>query len=51
MPSVFGDIHDKFIQDFLDTTQSKILNKEKVVYAKSKEGYLIPCTIMIKLMP
>ncbi|KAL4459259.1 hypothetical protein ABPG73_001296 [Tetrahymena malaccensis] len=51
MPKVVGDMHDKFMRRFFDTSQSNLIGHERFVFCLHKKGYLIPCTIMIKVLP
>ncbi|EAR83936.2 PAS domain S-box protein (macronuclear) [Tetrahymena thermophila SB210] len=51
MPKVVGDMHDKFMRRFFDTSQSNLIGHERFIFCLHKKGYLIPCTIMIKVLP
>ena len=51
MPKVYGEVHDTFIFNFLETSESKVLGLERLVMALTKEGYIVPCTLMIKVLP
>ncbi len=51
MPKVIADMHDIFLRNFLETGEQHVMWKERIVYAQSKSGYLIPCTLMTKVIP
>ena len=53
IPPVYEKLHDEYLSNFFENLESqrKDLNKERVVYAVSKRGYLVPSILMIKLMP
>lgn len=51
MPKIYSDYHDKFMNNFLDTSQSKVLGLERLVLALNKEGFIVPCTLMIQVLP
>lgn len=41
MPKCVGNLHDQFIQNYLDTAKPKILNKSREVFALKKNGYIV----------
>jgi PAS domain S-box-containing protein len=53
MPPVYEKLHTQFLKNFFEDRQveRKSLHEERVVYAVNKKGYLIPSSLMIKLMP
>ena len=51
MPKAYADLHDGFIRSYLETSESKIIGLEKFVFPQNKQGYLVPCTLMIKVLP
>jgi len=51
MPKILADNHDTFIKNYFETAKAKILEQQRIVFAKSKEGYLIPVNILIKAIP
>lgn len=51
MPKLLGNLHDHFITKYLDTSESKIIGHERTVFCLHKKGYLIPSSIMIKVLP
>ena len=51
MPKFYSDSHDLFMKNYLETSESKIIGLERVVLALNKSGYLVACTLMIKILP
>ena len=51
MPKIISDRHDEILENFITTMQSNSLNKERVLYGKNKNGYLIPITIFLRYIP
>jgi hypothetical protein len=42
MPIIYGDHHDKFLEDFLHSLEGRILNKERLLMGRTKNGYIFP---------
>jgi PAS domain S-box-containing protein len=51
MPKLLSDNHDSFLQNYFETAKAKILEQQRVVIAKDKDGYIIPCFILVKAIP
>ena len=51
MPKVYADLHDGFMRNYLETSESRVIGMERVVFPQNKNGYLVPCTLMIKVLP
>lgn len=51
MPKVLADSHDAFMKNYFETSESKIIGQERDVFPTSKAGYVVPCTLMIKVLP
>lgn len=51
MPKIYAEYHDKFINNYFETSQDKVIGMDRIVYAQNKQGYLIPCTLLIKILP
>jgi len=51
IPRVIGDVHEKFMRRYFDTSESKLVDRERNIFCLHKNGYLVPCTIMIKVLP
>ena len=50
MPKIYGDHHDGFIAKFLNSSQGNVIGKQRLVLFLHKNGYIIPCTLMIKVI-
>jgi len=53
MPKIFAEVHDRLLSGYLMNTSEKAHNphKNKIVFALNKEGYLVPCDIVIYILP
>jgi two-component system, sensor histidine kinase and response regulator len=51
LPTIISLHHDRFIQRYLDTGKSRILNKRIVNFAINKAGYLVPIELLVKVYP
>lgn len=40
MPSLYARNHDDFLRRFLETNEATLLNKERLLLGKHKNGYL-----------
>lgn len=51
MPKVYADIHDKLMENYLQTSEGTVIGIERTVLCLNKNQYLVPCTLMIKVLP
>jgi len=51
MPDILGSIHNDLMRNYFETSVSEVIGKDKLVYAMNKSGYLVPCSLMIKVYP
>ncbi len=52
MPKYLAEVHNKFMKDYFENTKKDtIVGKERFVLPINKQGYLVPCTLMIKILP
>ena len=51
MPKALADEHDSIMKNYFETAKNKAIGIERVVFPVTKQGYLIPCTLMIKVLP
>ena len=51
MPKIYADLHDGFLKSYFESGESKIIGIERFVLPQNKQGYLVPCTLMIKVLP
>ncbi len=49
MPEMVANSHDKIIEDFLMQKGSKMLFKERILYGKTKCGYLLPIYLTLQV--
>ncbi|KAL4426928.1 hypothetical protein ABPG74_012928 [Tetrahymena malaccensis] len=51
MPQVFADHHDSFLEDYLHHLESKVLNRERLLFGKAKNGYIFPSYMYVRYVP
>lgn len=51
MPKIFADSHPKLLMKYFNDSAERPLNIERTVYAMNKKGYIIPCTLLAKILP
>ncbi|KRX00126.1 hypothetical protein PPERSA_10625 [Pseudocohnilembus persalinus] len=51
MPKIFGEIHNNFVSQFIQSSKEKVIGKSRSVFAEESHGYLVPCKLMIKVFP
>ena len=39
------------MKSYLETSDSKVIGQERMLLAQNKNSYLVPCTLMIKVLP
>lgn len=49
MPNLFANHHDSFIENYVNNKESKLFNKERLIFGKNKSGYALPLFLMIKV--
>ncbi|KAL4478284.1 hypothetical protein ABPG72_016596 [Tetrahymena utriculariae] len=51
MPKVYADLHDKFMEHYLETSEGQVIGTERTIMCLNKDSFLVPCTLMIKVLP
>jgi len=51
MPRFFSEIHDGFMRNYFESSDAKVIAIERVVFPLDKNGYIMPCTLMAKILP
>lgn len=51
MPKIIADSHDNYMKRYFETSESRVIGKERLVFPINKAGYLVPCSLMIKVLP
>jgi PAS domain S-box-containing protein len=46
-PTPIALVHDQFLTNFLETAKSTMLNRERELFALTKEGYFRPIKVML----
>jgi PAS domain S-box-containing protein len=50
MPNLYSKFHDVLVENFLQSTETKNISKERLVYIKMKSNYITPCYISLKVI-
>jgi len=51
MPKALGDEHDSIMKNYFETAKDKAIGVERIVFPVTKWGYIVPCSLMIKVLP
>lgn len=51
MPAVIARLHDDFMEAFFERGISERLGRESIVFPVNKEGYIVPCTLTVRIIP
>jgi PAS domain S-box-containing protein len=51
MPKALGDEHDSIMKNYFETAKDKAIGVERFVFPVKKDGYIVPCSLMIKVLP
>lgn len=49
MPSIYADYHDKFIENCINTMESRALMSERYIMLKNKMNYILPANLLVKV--
>lgn len=51
MPKIYSDYHDFWMKRYFDTNTERIMNRERPVYAYTRNGFVIKVNLLIKIIP
>ena len=51
MPSVYANIHNQLMNRYFETAESDVIGSERLMFPLNKHNYLVPTTLMIKVLP
>ena len=51
MPEFYGEKHNKILTAHVEKSRNSIINRNRGVYAKKKNGYIIPTTLFVSIFP
>ena len=51
MPQVISEIHNDLMKRYLDTSKEVVIGKEWIVFPQNKSGYIVPCTLLLRIFP
>ncbi|CAD8065320.1 unnamed protein product [Paramecium sonneborni] len=50
MPNLYQKFHDQYIERFLLTSDIKNINKDRFIFLKDKQNYILPCYIVLRIL-
>ena len=50
-PKVYAELHDDIMKKYFDTSEGKVFGEERIVFPVTKAGYIVPCSLMVKILP
>jgi PAS domain S-box-containing protein len=51
MPRFLSEIHDGFMRNYFESSDAKVIAIERIVFPLDRNGYIVPCTLMAKILP
>jgi len=52
MPKLIADFHNDIMKEFFNRGKSDLIGgAERVVYPINSDGYIVPCNLMVKVLP
>jgi len=51
MPQILADIHDELMKNYFETSKPSSMNREMLVFPMMKSGYILPCSLLVKIFP
>ena len=51
MPKAIADEHDYIMKNYFETGRNKAIGVERIVFPLTKRGYILPCSLMVKVLP
>ncbi|EGR31957.1 PAS domain S-box family protein [Ichthyophthirius multifiliis] len=51
MPKLIQSIHDNLVSNYIETSIPKAIGFERLITPVNKDGFIIPCLLMIKILP
>ncbi|CAK86810.1 unnamed protein product (macronuclear) [Paramecium tetraurelia] len=51
MPKIIGDQHNQLVENYMRTNNSNIIGMERFVLAQNSQQFLVPCKLMVKVLP
>jgi hypothetical protein len=51
MPECIGAMHDQFIRRYLETAESRFINKQRETFVRNKKGYILQVYVYAAVVP
>ncbi|CAD8089763.1 unnamed protein product [Paramecium primaurelia] len=51
MPKIYASHHDQYMIDYIESSKPKVMDKERILCCINSQQYLVPCSLMIKILP
>ena len=49
MPGIYAKYHSNFLESFIETFESNILNNERMLFAKNKMNFIFPFMLFVRV--
>lgn len=50
-PKIYADLHDGIMRAYFEYAEGTVFGMERVVFPITKNGYIVPCSLMVKVLP
>lgn len=50
MPEIYSQYHDTFLENYLGSNESKILSKDRILFALNVSKYIFPVLLNVKVL-
>ncbi|CAD8197718.1 unnamed protein product [Paramecium pentaurelia] len=51
MPKIYASHHDQYMIDYIESSKPKVMDRERILCCINSQQYLVPCSLMIKILP
>ena len=51
IPKVYADHHNYWMNRYFENNKETIINTQRRVYAMNRRGFMIPCDLLVKVIP
>ena len=51
IPKVYANHHNYWMNRYFDNNRETIINTQRRVYAMNRRGFIIPCDLLVKIIP
>jgi len=51
MPQILAEVHDDLMRNYFETSKATMMGREMLVFPMTKSGYILPCSLLVKIFP